>query len=105
MSREKKFLLALIVFAIIGLLAVAVLATTLVNFKVRMISAEDNAFTWKRQAGKAYTELLKARAGTDHTETLIPVGSRIDCAMKADTFDYPAIAKCEDGVVYPPREY
>lgn len=77
-----------------GWLTVAVLATTLANlrlriskniYKARMVSAEENAVTWKRQAGKAYTELLKTRSGTDNAATLIPVGSRIDCTMKTST--------------------
>ncbi|WP_029741792.1 hypothetical protein [Enterobacter asburiae] len=105
MNRDKKILLAFIVFAITGWLTVAVLATTLANFKASMVSAEENAVTWKRQAGKAYTELLKTRSGTDNAATLIPVGSRIDCTMKTTTVNGQAIAQCEDGVIYPPHEY
>ncbi|EBU9738311.1 hypothetical protein BZS74_22420 [Salmonella enterica subsp. enterica serovar Oranienburg] len=105
MNRDNKILLALIVFAIAGWLTVAGLATTLVNFKARMVSAEENAVTWKRQAGKAYTELLKTRSGTDNVATLIPVGSRIDCTMKTSTSNGQAITQCEDDVIYPPHEY
>lgn len=105
MNRDKKILLAFIVFAIIGWLTVAVLATALANSKASMVSAEESAVTWKRQAGKAYTELLKTRSGTDNAATLIPVGSRIDCTMKTSKVDGQAIAQCEDGVIYPPHEY
>lgn len=97
-----------------GWLTVAVLATTLANlrlriskniYKARMVSAEENAVTWKRQAGKAYTELLKTRSGTDNAATLIPVGSRIDCTMKTSTVNGQTIAQCEDDVIYTPHEY
>ncbi len=109
MNKDRKLLLAAAAAATAGWVCTAILATALVvkvgHAEWRAENAEADAATWKRQAGKAYTELLKARAGTDKMPALIPVGARIDCTMKMTTVDGLTTAKCEDGTIYPPRGY
>ncbi|EBU5243456.1 hypothetical protein CYN59_22415 [Salmonella enterica] len=109
MYRNRKLLLAAAAGAVAGWFCTAILATSLVvkvgHAERRAESAEADAATWKRQAGKAYTELLKARAGTDNTAALIPVGARIDCVMQMTTVGGLTTAKCEDATIYPPRDY
>ena len=105
MTRERKTLLASVLLAIAGWLTAAALATSVGDLKLRAASAEDDAATWKRQAGKAYSELLKAKAGTGSTTTLIPAGARIDCTIRTTVIDGKTISKCEDGTIYPPRDY
>ena len=99
MNKDRKLLLAASGVAAAGWLCVAVLVAEI------GLSALKVADGWKKQAGRAYTELLKARAGTDSTAALIPAGARIDCTMQMTTVDGRAIAKCEDGTIYPPRDY
>lgn len=105
MNREQKILLTVVSAAVLGWLAAAGTAVSLVTFKVRAMSAEDDAATWKRQAGKAYTEMLHARAGTSSTTVLVPKGARIDCTMTTSNVDGKFINKCENGVIYPPNDY
>ncbi|ELL8195826.1 hypothetical protein RX235_004719 [Salmonella enterica] len=109
MNRNRKLLLAAAAGATAGWLCTIILATSLVvkvgHAERRAESAEADAATWKRQAGKAYTELVKARAGTDNAAVLIPAGTRIDCTMQMTTVDGLTTAKCESGTIYPPRDY
>lgn len=105
MNRERKILLASIMIAVAGWLTAAALTTTLATLELRVVSAEEDSETWRRKAGKAYTELLKVRAGTDNTTVLIPAGTRIDCTMETTIVDGRAIVKCENGTIYPPRDY
>lgn len=107
MTREKKLLLASIVLAIAGWLTAAVLATSVGVFRLQAASAEADAKNWKRQAGKAYTEVLAAKAGTGGktAAALIPAGARIDCNMNMRVVDGHTISKCEGGVIYPPHDY
>lgn len=71
----------------------------------RANSAEAELVTWKRQAGQAYTERLKAKAGANTAGILIPTGSRIDCKMSNETVDGNTLVQCEDGLIYPPTEF
>ncbi|EJD3148830.1 hypothetical protein M1V18_004403 [Salmonella enterica] len=87
MKRDKKILLASIVVAVAGWITAAVFAINASDFRQAAGDAKKDATTWKRQAGKAYTELLKERTGADG-KTVIPAGSRI-----------------ENGKIYPPRDY
>ncbi|EIJ7881256.1 hypothetical protein LJN26_004281 [Salmonella enterica] len=105
MNKDRKLLLAASGVAAAGWLCVAVLVVEIGLSEQRAQNALKVADGWKQQAGRAYTELLKARAGTDSTAALIPAGARIDCTMKMTTVDGRAIAKCEDGTIYPPRDY
>lgn len=105
MTREKKILLSAILLAVTGWLMTAILLSSIGVFKLRSVNAESDAANWKRQAGKAYTELLKARAGVDSTGALIPKGARIDCTMAISTVDGRTVSKCENGTIYPPRDF
>ncbi|MDK6891486.1 hypothetical protein QP278_23135 [Escherichia coli] len=86
MTRENKILLWSIA-AGIGWITAAVMVNYANNIKQVAVDAQKDATTWKRQAGKAYTELLKEQAGTDG-KIIIPAGARI-----------------ENGKIYPPRDY
>lgn len=105
MTRERKILLSSIVIAVVGWLTAAVLILSVGTLKQRAVSAEEDAEIFKRQAGKAYTELLKARAGADSTTALIPAGTRIECIMRTNVDDGNTVTKCEDGTIYPPLDY
>lgn len=105
MNKDRKLLLAASGVAAAGWLCVAVLVAEIGSSEKRTQDALKVADGWKKQAGRAYTELLKARAGTESTAALIPAGARIDCTMQMTTVDGRAIAKCEDGTIYPPRDY
>jgi hypothetical protein len=98
MNREKKILLVSISFAVAGWFTAAEMATSVGAFKLRAMNAEADAADWKRQAGKAYTEMLQARAVAKSTAVQVPAGARIDCTMKTTS-------KCEDGTIYPPQDY
>ncbi|MFN7506522.1 MAG: hypothetical protein ACK5Q1_13285 [Limnobacter sp.] len=105
MNLERKILLASMVVAVAGWLTATTLATAVGAFKLRAVSAEKDAAVWKRQASKAYTELLKARAGTDRTTVIIPAGALIDCTISTTIVDGKTVSKCQDGTIYPPRDY
>lgn len=96
MNKDRKLLLAASGVAAAGWLCVAVLVAEIGSSEKRTQDALKVADGWKKQA---------ARAGTDSTAALIPAGARIDCTMQMTTVDGRAIAKCEDGTIYPPRDY
>jgi hypothetical protein len=98
MNREKTILLVSILFGAAGWFTAAEMATSASAFKLRAMNAEADAADWKRQAGKAYTEMLQARAVAKSAAVLVPAGARIECTMKTTS-------KCEDGTIYPPRDY
>ncbi|MEB3727299.1 hypothetical protein VOF11_22015 [Escherichia coli] len=105
MNKDRKLLLAASGVAAVGWLCVAVLVAEIGSSELRAQDALKVADGWKKQAGRAYTELLKSRAGTDSTAALIPAGARIDCTMQMTTVDGLTTAKCEGGTIYPPRDY
>lgn len=103
MARERKMLVASIIFAVAGWLTVAGLATVLGAALEREVSAERDAAAWKRQAGKAYTELLKATAGTTNGALIIPAGARIECAVKEG--EGKALIDCGESTIFPAMDY
>lgn len=105
MARDKKILLSAIFLAVVGWVTAVVLLISIGSFKLRAVSAENEGATWKRQAGKAYNEMLKARTGTNNTAVLIPKGTRIDCKMNIVTENNKTFGDCVDGTFYPPRDY
>ncbi|PVZ84183.1 hypothetical protein C9426_24055 [Serratia sp. S1B] len=104
MKGERKLLWVSIGFAVTGWLIVGTFAVDRDDLKQKVASVEQDAANWKKQAGKAYTELLKARSGSDSQRVSIPSGARIECQMKKN-LDGNTVAQCEDGLVYPPEEY
>ncbi len=74
-------------------------------------SAEE-ALKWKRQAGKAYTELLVEKSrGLPHDDSdtkpksvMIPPGTLIECKTKISIEDRELPVECES-VFYPPENY
>lgn len=106
MNKDRKLLLAVSGVAAVGWLCVAVFAVEIGSAEQRTQDALKVADAWKEQAGRAYTELLKARAGTDNIATLIPAGARIECTMQMTTENGVTTAKCEHGgTIYPPSDY
>lgn len=103
MTRERKMLAASIIFAVAGWLTVAGLATVLGAALEREVSAERDAAAWKRQAGKAYTELLKATAGTTNGALIIPAGARIECGVKEG--EGKALIDCGESTIFPAMDY
>ncbi len=105
MNRERKILFALILFAIPGWIVAAALATSVGSSNSRAVSAEREASRWKHQAGRAYTQLLKARSGGDATKMVIPAGTLIECSFGTSVADGKTVSLCEDGIIYPPLNY
>lgn len=110
MTRERKMLVASIIFAVAGWLTVAGLATVWGAALEREVSAERDAAAWKRQAaawkrqaGKAYTELLKATAGTTNGALIIPAGARIECGVKEG--EGRALIDCGESTIFPAMDY
>ena len=104
-NRNRKILLLAILLSATGLVTATALLSSIGVYKLRAVNAEEEAKNWKRQAGKAYTAMLKAQAGTNSTATIIPQGSRIDCSITTSIVDGRAVSKCEDGIIYPPMDY
>ncbi len=107
MTRERKLLLTSNVIAAAGCLTAAVLATSIGASKMQTANAKADAKNWQDQAGRAYTELLAAKAATvgKSAGVLIPAGARIDCIMDKQVVDDHTIFKCEGGTIYPPHDY
>ncbi len=92
-----------IALAVAGWLTTGVLAVTNGTPQRQSVPVDEDAVYWKRQAGKAYTELLKARAGPDAQRVLIPAGARFGCTMQENTtVEGRTMASCQDGIIYPP---
>lgn len=106
MNKDRKLLLAASGVAAVGWFCVAVLVAEIGSSEQRTQDALKVADGWKEQAGRAYTELLKARAGTDNMAALIPAGARINCTVQMTTANGVTTAKCENGgTIYPPPNY
>lgn len=105
MTRERKLLWVSVGFAVAGWLSVGALTIDRDTLKQQVVSIEQEAATWKHQAGKAYTELLEVRGGTDSQTAAIPVGARYECQIKEGNDDGHTVAQCKDGIIYPPQEY
>ncbi|RDE60943.1 hypothetical protein [Aeromonas veronii] len=103
MAKERKMLVASIIFAVVGWLTVAVLVMLVGESQEREASAKSDAAAWKRQAGKAYTELLKATTGTTNGSFIVPAGARIECAMKEE--NGKAKVDCGEGTIFPAKDY
>ncbi|MGB3251552.1 hypothetical protein [Buttiauxella gaviniae] len=104
---ERKKQLILILSGVTGWLTVAVLTcivTSLWSYKERVVSAEQNAANWKRQAGKAYTSYLKASATSDNPAFSIPAGSIINCKIKV-SLEKQHEVDCKHGIIYPPSDF
>lgn len=107
MSRERTVLLTAVLLAIAGCLTTAVMATVASEAKQRAASAEADAKLWKRQAGKAYTEMLAVTSGAGALSNaiLIPAGTRIECNLNSQVGNGRNVSTCEGATIYPPRDY
>lgn len=104
----KKLLVGLILLTVAGWIGAAGgwIGATVAWQRTR--SAESDAANWKRQAGKAYTELLAAKSSASGSKgILIAPGTQLACTMATKVVDGRTISDCVDGSVtlYPPKEY
>lgn len=91
--------------ALVGWAAAIGLGAAIGAARLHAFVAERDAANWRRQAGKAYTEMLQARAKASGSAVIIPAGSRIDCTMTTLVSEGRTVAKCENGTFYPPSSY
>ena len=105
MTGEKAIVFWLTAIAAAGWITVGILVLSGENPNVRVIAVDEDSERWKRQAGKAYTELLKLRGGTGSTTALIPNGPHMDCSANTTTKSVQTVSECEDGIIYPPKDY
>lgn len=97
------------VFFFAGSLATAGVLLLIVN--IPHTSSED-ALKWKRQTGKAYTELLVEKSRTllpdgstaKQKSVMIPPDTLIECKTQINIEDRKLPVRCES-VFYPPENY
>ncbi|EOA3865785.1 hypothetical protein ACH068_001552 [Shigella flexneri] len=99
-KRSKIKLAGLILFALGGWGAAVITGMGLGAAKNQAVKDQHEAQVWKAKAGKAYTELLLAKAGKAEQIT-IPAGSLLECVS---TDDNPPKVDC-GGFILPPADY
>jgi len=104
-KSPRVYIVGLLLSLIVSIFLNCILISSLAISKVKTNIAQENSSEWKRQSGKAYTEMLKVKAGVVDTKVLIPAGSRIDCIMEDKIIDGKAIMSCVEGIFYPPKDY
>ncbi|EJQ0681157.1 hypothetical protein NYB23_004699 [Salmonella enterica] len=99
-KRSKIKLAGLILFALGGWGAAVITGMGLGAAKNQAVKDQQEAQVWKAKAGKAYTELLLAKAGKAEQIT-IPAGSLLQCVST----DGSAPKVDCGGFILPPADY
>ncbi|PNE59916.1 hypothetical protein A8H39_01855 [Paraburkholderia fungorum] len=109
LTRQQKMYGIFLIVAVgaMGWLCTAGLAMYAAKMRISEALAERDAANWKRQAGKAYTQLIAARAGHADGKFLLPAGSRIEGTMTTKEVNGRAVASLNVSgtVFYPPKDY
>lgn len=104
-NKTRFYWLAAVVISLSGWVVVGVMASAIDELKMSAEIAAKESAQWKRLAGKAYTEMLKASHDASKGNFLIPAGSRVDCEITKTDLSGKTNVSCNEKVVYPPADF
>ncbi|MBN3761264.1 hypothetical protein [Burkholderia sp. Ac-20365] len=103
--KQNRLVLVLALVGFVGWVAAVGMAAAAAKARVAETLANAQAADWKRQAGKAYTELLAARSGMPDGSIVLPAGTQISSTYEMVTENGRAVARWTNAAIYPPKGY